>query len=204
MFSTKRTWSKCTDARVNDLYKKVVEVAKKKYPSYFEGCEPEFWLDTSTSHIGRCITSYTKKYTSERELIRDYNTNSIRYDRGVILLSKYAITMSDSNILNTLCHEFGHYVTPHEHHSYLWQKRADSIGSEFGQNCERLASAEESSDFAAQKKAAGIVKTKRYIVGCPNCTNRWRRARRTELIIHPEFYRCPACKVTLINMTENN
>ena len=87
----KRTWQICRDNEVIQLFNKVLERSRALYPTLFENCIPQLYIDSSTTKLGHCDTQYNKTYYSKRELLQDKNLNRIRYRDGVIVLSKYIL-----------------------------------------------------------------------------------------------------------------
>lgn len=196
MLYVKRTWHKCTDPKVVAIFNEVKDRAKELYPACFNGCDPELYIDSSTKHLGRCTTQYTRPYT-KREACMAANANKIRYSRAVILLSKYIVKNHDI-VRATLCHEFGHFVSPTQKHNYLFLARADRIGEKWGITNSTYCSKQDAAIFGEEQKMAGVVKEEyKYSVGCPKCNGVWRRKRMCDLVKSPESYRCPKCGVAL-------
>lgn len=198
MFNTKRTWKRCDDKRIVNLFNEVATTAKTLYPNCFNGCTPELFIDSSTKYLGKCVTSYRKKYNTNSEISRDIMRGTIQYDRGVILLSKYILDMPDKEILDTLSHEFGHFVTPGGHHSYLWRVRANHIGSTYGVTCDRLADTATTKKFKQIIHESGIIDREyKYTIECPKCHATWKRKKMSRFVEQCELWKCGKCGVSL-------
>ena len=186
MITKKRTWYECTDKKILTIYEEVIAEAKKLYPQYFD-CELRFFLDSSTKHLGFCQT-HIKEETYMSKFGFPNHLEYLRYDDAVIVLSKYVT--DEKAIRSVLVHEVGHFVSPKEHHSYLWKTRADKIGAKFGIKCQRLANEEETKAF--QEIKSKEVK-KEYTVVCKGCGKIVKRQRMCSIIEHPELWKCGNC-----------
>ena len=191
MIEVKRTWKKCTNKQINSIYNEVLNTAKEMYPEYFD-CKLSFYIDGSTRVLGRCIANY-KKESLMSEWGFPNHFGYIRNEEVVILLSKY---VTDPVVVKrTLIHEFAHMVTPKEHHSSFWERRAELIGEKLGEtDIKRLASASDSNNFREQINIAGVKKTgKEYKVVCTGCGRIAKRARMCDIIRHPGNWKCRIC-----------
>ena len=191
MIEVKRTWKKCTDENINKIYNEVLNTVKEMYPEYFD-CKLSFYIDSSTRALGRCIAHYKREsLTSEWGFPNHFGY--IRNEEVVILLSKYVTDLAA--VKRTLIHEFAHMVTPREHHSSFWERRAELIGEKFGEtNIKRLASTDDSDSFIKQIDIERIKKQgKRYEVVCTGCGRIAKRTRMCDIVKHPENWKCCIC-----------
>lgn len=193
----KRTWKKCDDPTIITIFNNVYKRSKELYPVLFETCTPKLYIDNSKSHLGKCVTQYSKTYYSKHELQKDINTNNIRYKDACIILSKY-ILHNNAKVLDVLCHEFGHFVSPASHHDYLWRMRANKIGQTWGITNERLDTSKVLEEGMEQQ---GVNKEQyKYIIECPTCHRQWKYKRICDTIRHCEKYICTKCKQNLIRI----
>lgn len=186
LIQRKRTWQECTNEKILSIYKEVIDEAKRLYPQYFD-CRLRFFLDSSTKHLGFCKTEI-KKETCMSQFGFPNHLEYLRYDDAVIVLSKYVT--DEKTIRSVLVHEVGHFVSPKEHHSYLWKTRANKIGAKFGITCRRLANEEEVKTF---QKTAPKKQTKEYAVVCKGCGKIVKRQRMCSIIEYPELWKCGNC-----------
>ena len=192
----KRTWQICRDNEVIQLFNKVLERSRALYPTLFENCIPQLYIDSSTTKLGHCDTQYNKTYYSKRELLQDKNLNRIRYRDGVIVLSKY-ILHDKEKVLDVLVHEFGHFVAPADHHGYLWRTRANNIGQIWNISNTRLDNSGTLKNGVISQEGNIFEK---YVIECPKCHAQWKRQKMSDFIKHPSDYRCRKCKKTLIRI----
>ena len=54
MIDKKRTWKDCEDQKILAIFNEIKDEAKRLYPQYFESTVYKFYIDSSTSHLGRC------------------------------------------------------------------------------------------------------------------------------------------------------
>ena len=174
-----KTWKQCTNAEIIELYNKVYNKTKELYPQYFKECSYEFYIDASTVYLGRCLSKYNQDTVGYGKELRNSNV--------AIILSKYILNDLHS-VLKTLCHEFGHAVTPKEHHSYLWYTRANKIAKAFNlPEISRLADKEETDNFKIHIQENNIYK---YSVICEKCNRIIYKKRHCNLIDYPSLWRC--------------
>jgi hypothetical protein len=133
MIYRKRTQKDVTDSKIIEIWNECLGEAKRLYPGYFENCTPELYIDDSRSHLGRCSYSVINPY--------EKSIDKIRYSRCIITISSN-LKQDYEQIRKTICHELGHFVTPKEHHSYLWEVRSNKIGEKWGYKASRLADSE--------------------------------------------------------------
>lgn len=189
MITKKRTWCKCVDKDILSVYEEVKAETKRLYPEYFD-CDPEFYIDRSTTTLGHCACSF-KRDTLKTKWGFDSHFGDIRYEKAFIILSKY---ITDTGLARrTLVHEFAHFVTPKEHHSYYWQMRGEKIGAKWGITCKRLANKEDSDLFNASQPKKSSVNRKDYVVRCTGCGRLVHRQRRCSIIEHPTQWKCGVC-----------
>ena len=189
MITKKRTWHECVNKDILSIYNDVKEETKRLYPEYFD-CDPEFYIDGSTTQLGHC--SYTlRKDTLKTKWGFNTHFEHIRYEKAFIVLSKYVIDLELAR--RVLVHEFAHFVTPKEHHSYCWQMRAKKIGAKWGITCERLANTEDSELFHAAMPQKDGINKKDYVVRCTGCGRLVHRQRMCSIIEHPHLWKCGVC-----------
>lgn len=191
MIEVKRTWKKCVDEKINNIYNEVLSVVKEMYPQYFD-CKLSFYIDSSTRILGRCIANYKRESLISRWGFPNH-FEYIRNEEVVILLSKY---VTDPTVAKrTLIHEFAHMVTPKEHHSHYWERRAERIGEKFGEvDIKRFASSNDSKSFREQMSISGVKRPdKKYEVVCTGCGRIAKRTRMCDIIKHPENWICGTC-----------
>lgn len=186
MVKKKRTWNRCTDREILSVYQEVLEETKRLYPQYFD-CDVQFYIDGSTKYLGHCAYSI-KKETMYTKFGTKAHFGDLRYENVCIILSKYVT--DKEQVRSTLVHEFGHMVTPKEHHSFYWETRANKIGEKWGIECQRLATKEETQSFLSN---IPVKQTKDYTVKCSGCGRLVHRKRMCDIIKHPEFWKCGAC-----------
>lgn len=192
MINRKRTWKDCEDPKILAVYNEVMAEAKRLYPEYFEKTTYKFYIDSSTSHLGRCSYQYDKRTLYSKWGFKNHCGN-IRCTEVVILLSKY---MKDiKQITEVLIHEMGHAVTPSDHHSDLWLTRTNKIGEKFGVKINgRSASAAQNADFNANMQKENVVKEQaKYLVRCKCCGQEFYRKRETNFVRFPNLWRCGKC-----------
>lgn len=191
MIKVKRTWKKCTDDKINSIYNEVLNTVKEMYPEYFD-CKLSFYIDSSTRTLGRCIVNYKRESLISRWGFPNHFEN-IRNEEVVILLSKYVT--DPAVVKRTLIHEFAHMVTPKEHHSSFWERRAELIGEKFGEvDIKRFASSSDANSFREQMNISGVKKVeKKYEVICTGCGRIAKRTRMCDIIKHPGNWKCGVC-----------
>lgn len=193
MFHIKRTWQDCKDEKILAVYKEVYEETKRLYPDYFTA-SLKFYIDGSTSHLGRCEGRYDRSTIYNQWGYKNH-FEFLRWESAVILLSKY-VTDPES-IRRTLVHEFGHFVTPSEHHSSYWLTRANKIGEKWGIKCSKVADQDEAAAF---EKNVGPKQTKKYQVVCSGCGKIVSRQKLCDIIKHPENWKCGSCGARFKNI----
>ena len=99
-------------------------------------------------------------------------------------------------IRKTICHELGHFVSPKEHHGYLWRARTNKIGEKWGFEAERCTSNEAFNEAAKEAKSAHSNPYK-YRLFCPKCGAEWKYKTKCTAIKYPYGYRCRKCYVQL-------
>ena len=187
MIYRKRTHKDITDKRILEIWSEVKAEARSLYPHFFEHCEPELYQDSSYSHLGLCSQSYQ----NPRERVVD----KIKQTRCIITISEH-LGQDYEQIRETLCHELGHFVTPREHHSYLWKARANRIGARWGYEMSRCTNNETFNNARKEIKAARSSEDK-YKVYCPECGAEWKYKTRCKIVQNPSRWRCGKCKSNL-------
>lgn len=185
MIYRKRTQKDVTDSKIIEIWNECLGEAKRLYPRYFENCTPELYMDNSCSHLGRCSYSVIDPY--------ERNVDKIRYSRCIITVSSN-LKQDYEQIRKTICHELGHFVTPKEHHSYLWKVRSDKIGERWGYKATVRSDNEtfHKAVLEAPKRTAF-----KYMVYCPHCFANWKYKSLCGIVREPQRYQCGKCKVKL-------
>ena len=187
MIYRKRTQKDVTDREILKIWDEVKEVARELYPRYFETCEPELYMDSSYSHLGRCSWSFQNS--------QERNVDKIRYSRCIITISSH-LGQDYEQIRETLCHELGHFVAPKEHHSYLWKARTNKIGARWGFEASRTTNNETFNNARKEMKDKRNADYK-YRLYCPKCGEQWRYKTNCQVVRYPDRYRCSKCKTSL-------
>jgi predicted SprT family Zn-dependent metalloprotease len=185
MIYRKRTQKDVTDSKIIEIWNECLVEAKRLYPRYFENCTPELYMDNSRSHLGRCSYSVINPY--------ERSVDKIRYSRCIITVSSN-LKQDYEQIRKTICHELGHFVTPKEHHSYLWKVRSDKIGEKWGYKATVRADSE---TFHKAILEAPKRTTFKYMVYCPCCFANWKYKSLCGIVREPQRYQCGKCKVKL-------
>lgn len=189
MIYRKKTHKDITDPHILEIWEEVKEEAKALYPHYFKDCEPELYQDDSYKHLGLCSQSYRNSY--------ERNVDKIQHSRCIITISS-KLGQDYDQIRKTLCHELGHFVSPKEHHGYLWKTRADKIGGRWGLKAERLTYNETFSNAAKQAREEAKSKSDyKYRLYCPDCGTEWKYKTNCDKIQNPHMWRCGKCKTKL-------
>ena len=186
MIYRKRTQKDVTDSKIIEIWNECLGEAKRLYPRYFENCTPELYIDCSRSHLGRCSYSVIDPY--------ERNVDKIRYSRCIITISSN-LKQDYEQIRKTICHELGHFVTPKEHHSYLWEVRSNKIGEKWGYKATRLADSETFNKAILETPKR--TTTFKYMVWCPCCFANWKYKSLCGIVREPQRYQCGKCKVKL-------
>ena len=187
MIKVKKTWKECTNKEILKIYNEVLEVAKSLYPEYFT-FEPKLYIDSSTKRLGHC-TWQLKKDTIMSKYGFKNNFEHLRYEDAAIILSKYVVDLKVAK--RVIIHEFGHFLTPAEHHSYFWEKRTQILGEKFGEkDLKRLASIDDTEVFNKQIEISGVKKLK---VVCTGCGRIVERTRMCNIIKRPGNWKCGVC-----------
>lgn len=184
MVHRKRTHKDITDIQILKIWDEVKSEAKVLYPHFFDQCEPELYQDSSYSHLGWCSQSLVNP--SEK------NVDKIKQSRCIITISS-CLGQDYEQIRKTLCHELGHFVAPKEHHSYLWQARANKIGTRWGFEATRLTNSD-TFRSAAKEMRAKKQSAYKYRVYCPICNNEWMYKTQCGIVQNPSRYMCGQCK----------
>lgn len=105
-----------------------------------------------------------------------------RLGRHTIEVSSVLLDAEEQAIRQVLAHEILHTCPGCADHGPRWQRWAAMMSRQFGYRIRRTTS----------HAALGIEDTRpvRYIVVCSRCGSRTPRMKRSELVEHPERYRC--------------
>ena len=137
---------------------------------------PEIRLSKATSWYGQCQQN------------RVYQGRRYKF---VISISAYHLQSSERAIRNTIIHELLHTCPGCLNHGAKWKKYADMVGQQFGFNIIRSGGDKDSGsaiEAARQAKRAGYQT--RYLLVCTRCGQEFTRYRKSNLVLHPEKYRC--------------
>ena len=103
-------------------------------------------------------------------------------------------TPLQSGLMDTLMHELLHTCYGCMKHTGRWKQLADKVNAAYGYDIKRAAGKDENiipPELSAKP---------RYRVVCQSCGAVYERYKRSDLIQHPERYRCGKCKkASLIN-----
>ena len=185
MIYRKRTQKDVTDSKIIEIWNECLEETKRLYPRYFENCAPELYMDNSRTHLGRCAYSMINPY--------ERNVDKIRYARCIITISSN-LKQDYEQIRKTICHELGHFVTPKEHHSYLWKVRSDKIGERWDYKATVRSDSETFQKAILEAPKKTVFK---YMVYCPHCFANWKYKSLCCIVREPQRYQCGKCKVKL-------
>lgn len=188
----KRTWSPCMDREILIIFYEILERSRDLFPTLFNNCTPKLYIDSSTHSLGKCVTQCNKSYT-KLDLKQAIRNRTFCYKEAIIVLSKY-ILADKEKVRATLVHEFGHFVSPAEKHSYVWRANANKIGEVYGITNQRV------DDSNTIQNSAEFLKDTKYIIGCPQCHTLWYRQKQTNLVAHPENYVCHNCQKRLVRI----
>ena len=105
---------------------------------------------------------------------------------------EYEIELSDAllrgsctSCCETLAHEVLHTCPNCMNHQALWRAYAERMNHAYGYRISRTGDAER---LGTEEKG-----TVRYLVRCTACGNQAGRVRRSQIVKHPERYRCGKC-----------
>lgn len=189
MIYRKKTYKDVTDPKILAIWEEILDETKSLYPCYFEDCEPELYQDNSYRHLGYCWQSFRNS--------REMNVDKVRATRCIILLSQ-RLGQDYDEIRSTLCHEFGHFVSPKENHSYLWKVRSDKIGSRWNIKASRLSDNETFIESARQaREERDKHSVYKYRVFCPKCGTEWKYKSNCKIVQYPQLYLCCKCETNL-------
>lgn len=191
MIYRKRTHMDVTDQHIWEIWEEVKEEAEWLFPQYFEHCEPELYMDNSYTRLGHCWQSIENPY--ERNVDK-------RRASGCFIIISSLLGQDYEQIRKTLCHEFGHFVSPKENHSYLWKVRAEKIGERWGYEMTRCSNNETFREAAKEARIDVANRSVyRYRVFCPHCNAEWKYKSNCKTVQYPWLYRCAKCKCDLMS-----
>ena len=183
----KRTWKEPQEWQ-KKIYETVKAEAKRLYPEYFENTKYTFKVAKSTKYVGRCVSIYNQDTLYNKQFGFKNHFGNIRNTEVVIILNENV--KSEEIVTSTLVHEWGHAVTPTEHHSECWLNRANKIGEKFNVTCQRLATEEERRELPEKEPY-------KYKVYCPKCDAHWLYRKKIQIVQYPFLYQCRKCKEKL-------
>lgn len=137
---------------------------------------PEIRFSKATSWYGQCKQS------------QGYNERRYKF---VISISEYHLQSSERAIRNTLIHELLHTCPGCLNHGPKWKTYADIVQKRFGYNITRAGGDKDTDsaiEAARKEKRAGYQT--QYLLICTGCGQEFPRYRKSNLVLHPEKYRC--------------
>ena len=165
-----------TKAQVNQwLWEERENLIAIGIPVSAELC-PEIRFSKATSWYGQCKQS------------RGYNERRYKF---VISISEYHLQSSERAIRNTLIHELLHTCPGCLNHGPKWKAYADIVQRRFGYNITRAGGDKDTDSAieAARKENREGYQTQ-YLLICTGCGQEFPRYRKSNLVLHPEKYRC--------------
>lgn len=137
---------------------------------------PEIRLSKATSWYGQC--QQNRVYQGKRY-------------KFVISLSVYHLQSSEQAIRNTLIHELLHTCPGCLNHGPKWKTYASIVQKRYGYRIIRAGGDKDKDSLMEQarqqKRAAYETK---YLLVCTKCSQQFVRFRKSNLVLHPEKYRC--------------
>ena len=137
---------------------------------------PEIRFSKATSWYGQCQQNRVYKHR--------------RYRFG-ISISEYHLQSSERAVRNTLIHELLHTCQGCLNHGPKWKYYADLVQREMGYKILRCGGDKDRNDaieVARQEKRD--ARRPKYILICAQCGHEFQRYRKSNLVLHPEKYRC--------------
>ena len=137
---------------------------------------PEIRFSKATSWYGQCRQNYV------------YGGKRYKY---VISISVYHAQSNERAIRNTLIHELIHTCPGCLNHGPKWKAYAQMVESRYGYSIRRSGGDKDTDSAiqqARQAKRAGC--RNRYLLVCTKCGQNFERFRKSNLVLHPEKYRC--------------
>ncbi|WP_255882869.1 MULTISPECIES: SprT-like domain-containing protein [unclassified Ruminococcus] len=98
-----------------------------------------------------------------------------------IVVSLIAIEAGEKEIRNVIAHEVLHTCKGCSNHGELWKSYAERLGGIIGQEIKRTGKPE---------NAEKIRKSAPYVLICTKCGREFHRFKRSNLVNHPEYYKC--------------
>ncbi|MBR5315815.1 MAG: SprT-like domain-containing protein [Firmicutes bacterium] len=108
-----------------------------------------------------------------------------------ISISEYHLQSSEKAIRNTLVHELLHTCPGCFNHGAKWKAYANLVKNTLGYQVIRCGGDKEQDaalEQARKEKRAGYQT--RYLLVCTKCGREFERFRKSNLVLHPENYRC--------------
>lgn len=133
-------------------------------------------------------------YTTSRNLTQNIGMCRYNYDEYAILLSPHLLRMPIDKIRAVLIHEIAHAFT-HCGHREDWKWLNNLVRHHYG--LPDGARCEPDKEIVA---ACCNHKERKYVVGCPCCGATISRRIQSEIIKHPEFYKCRKCHQELVRI----
>lgn len=137
---------------------------------------PEIRFAKATSWYGQCQQNRVHK--------------GKRY-KFQISISEYHLQSSERAIRNTLIHELLHTCPGCLNHGAKWKAYAQIVQRRFGYQIIRTGGDKDTDsaiEAARQKKREGYQI--KYLLVCTQCGQEFQRFRKSNLVLHPEKYRC--------------
>ena len=115
---------------------------------------------------------------------------------GVYSINISATLLDESNdidgLKNTIIHELLHTCNGCMNHGEKWKMMANKVNNTYGYNIKRCSDVSEKGvkkDTRPKHKAI----TYKYEVKCQKCGNIYQRSKMSNIVQHPEHYRCGKC-----------
>ena len=137
---------------------------------------PEIRFSKATSWYGQC-----REYRGRRGASYQFQ----------ISISEHHLQSSERAIRNTLIHELLHTCPGCLNHGPKWKTYAAIVQNRFGYNITRSGGDKDKSsplEAARQSKREGYQV--KYLLQCTKCGQQFPRYRKSNLVLHPEKYRC--------------
>lgn len=179
MLEIKSTWHKVTREDVVQMFWDLVQLAKEKclfsYLTKDYWCRGLYYSTRKSRNIGVCYTSH----------------DSMAW---CVVINDKLLQCSTDKIRQILVHEIAHACVPKDHHGWLWQQTADTLGRQWGYDATRLCSDREITDVCCTSKE------RKYIVECPVCGVQWKYKVKCHTVKYPMLYHHTKCGANLVRI----
>ena len=151
------------------------QLSKLGIPVSKEIC-PDIAFSKATSWYGKCQQNRSKQ-------AQPYKFR--------ISISLYHLKSSERAIRNTLIHELLHTCPGCFNHGAKWKKYAQVVQRELGYDIVRCGGDKDKESPLAQARQERLSRYKtQYVLTCTKCGAEFVRVRKSNLVLHPENYRC--------------